>query len=90
MHSDTEYRPIESPVSHLLPNFDQSVAFCATTQLTIGWRLVHNFLLMKHSTVELVTIRSSPTEDNFVFAAVNKSNVDTRCNFVFTVKNWSK
>ena len=46
-HSDAEYRPIDFPVSHLLQNLDQSVAFCATTPFTIGWRPVHNFLLMK-------------------------------------------
>ena len=46
VHSDTEYRPIEFPVSHLLQNLDQSGAFRATTLFTIGWRPVHNFLLM--------------------------------------------
>ena len=46
MHSDTEYRPIELPVSHLLHNLDESMAFRATTLFTIGWRPVHNFLLM--------------------------------------------
>ena len=46
VHSDTEYRPIESPVLHLLPNLDQSVAFRATTLFTISWWPVHNFLLM--------------------------------------------
>ena len=46
MHSDTEYRPIEFPVSHLLQNLDQSMAFRATTLFTIDWRPVHNFLLM--------------------------------------------
>ena len=46
VHSDTEYRPIEFPVSHLLQNLDQSVAFCATSLFTIGWWSVHNSLLM--------------------------------------------
>ena len=31
MHSDTEHRLIEFPVSHLMLNLDQSVAFRATT-----------------------------------------------------------
>ena len=44
--SDTEYRPIESLVSHVLPNLDQSVAFCARTLFSIGWQPLHNFLLM--------------------------------------------
>ena len=52
MHSDTEYRPIEFPVSHLLQNLDQSVAFRATTLFTIGWWPMHNFLLMTHVTYE--------------------------------------
>ena len=47
VHSDTEYRPIEFPVSYLLQNLDQSLAFHATTLFTIGWRPVHNFLLMR-------------------------------------------
>ena len=42
MHSDTGYRPIELPVSHLLQNLDQSVAFRATTLSTISWWPVHN------------------------------------------------
>ena len=46
MHLDTEYGPIESPVSHFLPNLDQSVAFRATSLFTIGWQPVHSFLLM--------------------------------------------
>ena len=45
MYSDSEYSPIEFPVSHLLQNLEQSVAFRATTLFTIGWRPVHNFLL---------------------------------------------
>ena len=36
VHSDTEYRPIESPVSHLLQNLVQSVVLRATTLFTIG------------------------------------------------------
>ena len=47
VHSDTEYRPIEFPVSHILLNLDQSVAFRTTTLFTIGRRPMHNFLPMK-------------------------------------------
>ena len=47
LHSDTEYSPIELPVSHLFQNLEQSVAFRTTTLFTIGWQPVHNFLLMK-------------------------------------------
>ena len=47
VHSDTKYRPIEFPVSHLWQNLDQSVAFHATTLFTISWWPVDNFLLMK-------------------------------------------
>ena len=46
MHLESEYRPIEFPVSHRMQNLDQSVAFCATTLFTFGWRPVHNFHLM--------------------------------------------
>ena len=51
VHSDTEYRPIEFLVSHLLQNLEHNwpstpVAYRATTLFTIGWRPVHHFLLM--------------------------------------------
>ena len=51
MQSDTEYRPIELPVSHLLQNLDQSAAFHAATLSTIDWR-PHNFLLWIKCLVE--------------------------------------
>ena len=67
VHSDTEYRPIEFPVSHPLQNWDQSMAFRATTTFTIGWRPVHNFLLMillfSYSAGQSITEKFEPAFD---------------------------
>ena len=62
MHSDTEYMPIEFPVSHLLQNQDQSVAFRTTTLFTIGWQPVHNFLLMTGGDKEIMPQTDRRTE----------------------------
>ena len=72
MHSDTENRPIEFPVSHLMLNLDQSVAFRATTLLVIGWRSVHNFLLMRNNPSRF--IYKFPHLENYNLKTVKKDN----------------